>query len=187
MVRDDDRNVVTMASDFQGDVDEFAMVVPVPRVLQKKQIHVMEKAILEHLDAYSAPRLVEYFDEDPCRVYMMREADMMAAAPMAARKGAGARRRAKSLGVTIEAEYQVGEYDILILSARESKGLVTWLTENGYKLPRGAGPVVGSYLKQGMKFFVAKIDLESYRKGKYGYLRPLQIAYTHRKLVVVNI
>jgi len=55
MVRDDDKNVVTMASDFQGDVDEFAMVVPVPRVLQKKQIHVMEKAILEHLDAYSAP------------------------------------------------------------------------------------------------------------------------------------
>ncbi len=182
MVRDGDKNVVTMASDFQGDVDEFAMVVPVPRVLQKGQIHVMEKAILEHLDAYSAPRLVEYFDEDPCLVHRRLEFDMMAAAPMA--KSSGARRRAKSLGVTIEAQYQVGEYDILILSAKESSGLVTWLTENGYKLPPGAGPVVGSYLKQGMKFFVAKVNLESYRKGKYSYLRPLQIAYTHRKFML---
>ncbi|WP_133510318.1 DUF2330 domain-containing protein [Candidatus Thiosymbion oneisti] len=182
MVRDGDKNVVTMASDFQGDVDEFAMVVPVPKVLQEKQIHVTEKAILEHLDAYSAPRLVEYFDEDPCRRYEMAAPAAMAAAPMA--KRAVARRRAKSLGVTIEAEYQVGEYDILILSAKESDGLVTWLTENGYKLPRGARPVVGSYLKQGMKFFVAKINLESYRKGKYGYLRPLQIAYSHRKFML---
>jgi len=182
MVRDGDKNVVTMASDFQGDVDEFAMVVPVPKVLRKRQIHVTEKAILEHLDAYSAPRLVEYFDKDPCRVHLMRESAMMATAPMA--KAKVARRRAKSLGVTIEAEYQVGEYDILILSAKESGGLVTWLTENGYKLPRGARSVVGSYLKQGMKFFVAKINLESYRKGKYGYLRPLQIAYSHRKFML---
>ena len=40
--------------------------------------------------------------------------------------------RAKALGVTIEAQYTVGEYDILILSAKQSGGLETWLTENGY-------------------------------------------------------
>jgi len=182
MVRDGDKNVITMANDFQGDVDEFAMVVPVPKVLRKRQIHVTEKAILEHLDAYSAPRLVEYFDEDPCLRYEMAAPAAMVAAPMA--KAKVARQRAKSLGVTIEAEYQVGEYDILILSAKESNGLVTWLTENGYKLPPGARPVVGSYLKQGMKFFVAKINLESYRKGKYSYLRPLQIAYSHRRFML---
>ena len=183
MVCDGDKNVVTMASDFQGDVDEFAMVVPVPRVVQKGQIHVMEKAILEHLDAYFAPRLVEYFDENPCLVHRRLKFDMMAAAPTA-EKSALARRCAQSLGVTIEAEHQVGEYDILILSARESGGLVTWLTENGYRLPPGAKPVIGSYLKQGMKFSVAKINLESYRKGKYSYLRPLQIAYAHRKFML---
>jgi len=184
IVRDSDKNVVTMASDFQGDVDEFAMVVPVPRVLQKGQIHVMEEAILEHLDAYSSPRLVEYFDEDPCQVHRGLKFDMMAAAPTA-EKSTLARRRAQSLGVTTETEYQVGEYDILILSARESGGLVTWLTENGYRLPPGAKLVVGSYLKQGMKFFVAKINLESYRKGKYSYLKPLQIAYAHRKFMLL--
>src|SRR5262245_19981829 len=63
MVRDDDRTVLTMANDFKGDPKEFAIVVPVPTFIQRGQIHVAEKALLDHLDAYSSPRLVEYFDE----------------------------------------------------------------------------------------------------------------------------
>src|SRR5262245_55105021 len=66
LVRDGDRTVMTMANDFRGDPKEFAIVIPVPVVLQKDQIAISEKAVLDHLDAYSAPRLVEYFDEDPC-------------------------------------------------------------------------------------------------------------------------
>jgi hypothetical protein len=48
----------------------------------------------------------------------------------------------KDLGVKIEAKYLVGEYDILILSAKESSGLKTWLNENGYKIPPGADEVL---------------------------------------------
>jgi len=66
LARDGDRTVLTMANDFKGDPKEFAIVIPVPTFLQREQIHVAEKALLDHLDAYSAPRLVEYFDEDPC-------------------------------------------------------------------------------------------------------------------------
>src|SRR5918998_1343533 len=90
LVRDEDRTVLTMANDFKGDPREFAVVIPVPTVLQEKQIHVGEKALLDHLDAYSAPRLVEYFDEDPCSVMalpemstMKRQAAAMPAAPAA--------------------------------------------------------------------------------------------------------
>jgi len=63
--------------------------------------------------------------------------------------------RADSLGVTIEARYTVGEYDILILSARESAGLETWL--RGQRLPDPGRRLGGArqYLKQGMRFFVA--------------------------------
>src|SRR5437660_4760512 len=68
LVRDGDRTVMTMANDFKGDLKEFAVVIPVPTFLQREQIHVGDKALIDHLDAYSAPRLVEYFDGDPCRV-----------------------------------------------------------------------------------------------------------------------
>jgi len=66
IVRDGDRTVITMGNDFKGEMDEFALVVPVPSVLTRDQIHVGERRLLERLDAYSAPRLVEYTDEDPC-------------------------------------------------------------------------------------------------------------------------
>ncbi|MCH8952992.1 MAG: DUF2330 domain-containing protein, partial [Proteobacteria bacterium] len=115
MVRDGNRTVITMVSDFEGEVSDFAMVVPAPMVLAREQIHVTENAVVEHLDAYSAPRLVEYFDPDPCQPIVVLERMMAlgAQAPVAMADGA----RNKALGVTIEARYLVGEYDILILSA----------------------------------------------------------------------
>jgi hypothetical protein len=174
IARHDNKTVITMANDYQGDPKEFALVVPVPTVLDRDQIHVTEPAIIDHLDAYTAPRLVEYFDHDPCQRVVY---DMMArnAAPI----GQAGRRddNAATLGVTIEAQYTVGEYDILILSAQESSGLETWLIQNGYKIPAGASPVIGSYLDKGMKFFVAKVNLKEHAKHGATYLRPLQIAF----------
>lgn len=182
IMRDGDRTVITMANDYQGDLTEFAMVIPVPVVLQEEQIHVTDNAILDHLDAYTAPRLVEYFDEDPCRVYR-KEALQMAAPTAVAEDGAGSRQR-DSLGVTIEAEYTVGEYDIQILSADQSDGLAQWLVENGYKLPEGAEATLGSYIKQGTKFFVAKVNLEEQAETGLKYLRPLQIAFESPKFIL---
>jgi hypothetical protein len=181
LVRDGDRTVMTMGSDFQGDLKEFALVIPVPTLLRREQIHVGDKALVEHLDAYSAPRLVEYFDENPCRLPALTERlTVAAAAPMVARDDV----RGRSLGVTIEARYTVGEYDILILSAAQSSGLETWLRENGYVIPPGASGVIASYLKQNMKFFVARVNLTEQSKLGFTYLRPLQIAYESPKFML---
>src|SRR5205814_6410407 len=124
LVRLDDKTVMTMANDFRGDPKEFAIVIPVPTFLERDQIHVGDKALLDHLDAYSAPRLVEYFDYDPCQMDRLERA--LAYSPIAAQSAVKDDKRAKSLGVTIEARYTVGEYDILILSANQSNGLETW-------------------------------------------------------------
>src|SRR2546421_3569645 len=92
--------------------------------------------------------------------------------------------RANSLGVTIEARYTVGEYDILILSAKESGGLETWLVQNGYSVPRGAHEVLGSYIGQNMKFFVAKVNLKEHSQLGFSTLRPLQVAYESPKFML---
>jgi len=179
LVRLDDKTVMTMANDFRGDPKEFAIVIPVPTFLQRDQIHVGDKALLDHLDAYSAPRLVEYFDEDPC---VRRDYDRVF--PMAAQAPAAKMAREKGLGVTVEARYTIGEYDILILSAKESTGLETWLTQNGYRIPPGASAVLGSYIKQEMRFFVAKVNLKEQAKLGFQYLRPLQVAYESPKFML---
>ena len=183
IARDGNRTVMTMSNDFKGEPKEFAVVVPVPTFLQKEQIHVGEQSLIDHLDAFTAPRLVEYFDENPCdRRRYMTDSAVRTRAPMAA--GAMAQESAKRLGVTIEATYTVGEYDILILSAKDSGGLATWLTQNGYKMPQGAAPVLASYLAQNMRFFVAKVNVGEQAKLGFNYLRPLQIAYESPKFML---
>ncbi len=179
MVRDENRTVLTMSNDFKGDLSEFAVVIPVPTFLEKEQIHVTENAIIDHLDAYSAPRLVEYFDENPCHLRRMYKS--MAMADGAAMETESA---AEDLGVKIEASYTVGEYDIKILSADQSDGLITWLKQEGYKIPDGAEKVVGSYLKQNMRFFVAKVNIEEQQKLGYANLRPIQVAYESKKFML---
>src|SRR3954468_4193296 len=104
LVRDGDRTVMTMANDFEGEPKEFAVVIPVPTFLKREQIHIGDKALVDHLDAYSAPRLVEYFDRNPCERDYRFSAQMAApSAPADMMQYSSA--RAKSLGVTIEASY----------------------------------------------------------------------------------
>jgi len=179
LVREGDRTVLTMANDFQGDPKEFALVVPVPTFIERKQIEVVEKGLLDHLDAFSAPRLVEYFDEDPCAP-KPQYLEMAAAAAPSLQKSRSADKR----GVTVEATYTVGEYDIVILSATQSNGLESWLVENGYKIPRGASAVLGSYIKQNMRFFVARVNLKEKAALGFTFLRPLQVSYQSPKFML---
>ena len=183
LVRDGDRTVITMANDFKGDVQDFAVVIPVPTFIEREQINVGDQAVVQHLDAYTAPRLVEYHDPDPCVRYEALKSMSMNDASMP-RSIAEDKERGLALGVTIEASYTVGEYDILILSATESSGLIKWLDQNDYRIPKGAKAVVDSYLKQDMRFFIAKVNLQEQTKLGYSKLRPLQVAYESNKFML---
>lgn len=176
IARAGNQTVLTMANDYQGEVQDFAIVVPVPVVLQKEQVKVAEPKIIERLDAFSAPRLVEYFDSDPCQENFNRY-PMPQAAPAPALAPRQRSEANDSLGVRVEAQYTVGEYDILILSAKESGGLETWLNQNGYKIPQGAKELLKPYIRQRLKFFVAKVNLKEFDKAGFQKLRPLQISY----------
>src|SRR5450631_1193595 len=184
LVRDGNRTVISMRNDFQGELSEFALVVPVPAVLQKSQIHIGDPKTFERIDAYSAPRLAEYFDPNPCEVHPMRRqmGAMNQALPASVAKEA--EKKDKALGVTVEAQYTVGEYDIAILSATESNGLETWLKQNGYRIPAGASKALRPYVRQNLKFFVARVNLTEQAKTGFSYLRPLQFAFESERFML---
>jgi hypothetical protein len=181
--RDGKATAITMASDYEGEPKEFAVVIPVPTFIERKQIGVVEMKTIDHLDAFTAPRLVEFHDPDPCALDVIADRLMSpAGARPFALASAGAAPSYR--GVTVEANYDVGEYDVSILSATESNGLVSWLTDNGYRIPAGAQAVLGSYIKQNMRFFVAKVNLDRMKLIGNGYLRPLQVRYATEKFML---
>jgi hypothetical protein len=186
LARDENRTVMTMSNDYSGPLTEFAVVVPVPDVLRKEQIHIGDRKLIEKLDGYSAPRLVEYFDPDPCAMPELSSMDKGARA--AVEEDDHERRRdgawVHALGVKVEAEYTVGEYDIVLLSAKESQGLETYLRESGYRIPARAADALAPYVRQNMKFFVAKVNLKEQQKTGSQYLRPIQIAYESPKFML---
>lgn len=184
LVRDGQRTTVTMSSDFKGDVRDFAMVVPVPVVLKQEDIKVVNRSVFSQLDNYSAPRLVEYYDHNPCQPFVIEELDFSAARSISSDNESVKLVAKSNHGVSIEARYQVGEYDILILSAAESDGLQMWLTENGYKIPATAAEVLTPYIKSKMKFFVVKVNLAKLQSKGESYLSPIQIAFNSPKFML---
>ncbi|WP_218578462.1 DUF2330 domain-containing protein [Vineibacter terrae] len=178
LARDGWRTTLSMMNDYKGEPSDFALVVPVPVVLRRDQVKVIEKKTFDRLDAYSAPRLAEYFDDDPCLPRVL-PSPMASSAPDTVR-----RRGADALGVKVEDSFSVGEYDIVILSARESDGLETWLVQNGYRIPSGAAPALRPYILQGMKFFVAKVNLKAQARTGAQFLRPLQFSFDSEKFML---
>ena len=159
LMRDGKRTVLSMQNDYQGPPEDFALVIPVPVVLQEGDVKTLPKSVFARVDKLAAPRLVEYWEQDPCNPWV--ETKGMA-------RGFGAPTGAKpesvseggDYGVKIEAQFTVAEYEIVILSASDSTGLDNWLRDNGYKIPEGAEPLLRPYVQDGMKFFVAKVDVE---------------------------
>jgi len=183
LVREGNRTVLSMLNDYRGEPSEFALVVPVPQVLERGQIRTGDRRIFERIDAFTAPRLAEYFDPDPCA---RREPDLrgMLALNRAVPASAPAQRRKDALGVTVEARYTVGEYDIAILSAAESDGLETWLTRSGYRIPKGAAAALRPYVRQNLKFFVARVNLAEHARTGRAWLSPLQFAFDSEKFML---
>jgi hypothetical protein len=181
LARDGNTTAITMASDYEGEPKEFAVVIPVPTFIERKQIGVVEMKTVDHLDAYSSPRLVEYRDDDPCAKFAYPGmAFLSGQRSVTAKRDPGI----TYIGVTVEASYDVAEYDVSILSAKESNGLVNWLADNGYRIPSGAEDVLGSYIRQGMRFFVAKVNLDRMQLLGNAYLRPLQVRYETNKFML---
>jgi len=156
MMRIGTRTVLSMQNNYKGPPDAFAMVVPVPVVLHEGDVKTLPREVFDRVDRMDAPRLVEYWEQDPCAPhgsYDVRRVSLAMAAP-----GAGGGIAEGDFGVTIEAKFTVGEYQVVILSARDSTGLQTWLTREHYKIPGGAEPLLRPYVEAGSKFFVAKVD-----------------------------
>ncbi len=183
LMRNGTRTVLSMQNNYQGPPEDFAMVVPVPVVLQKENVKTLGRGVFDKIDRLSAPRLVEYWEQDPCA-----QNDDAYFGPMPKNKAMAPRAMGKESKadfddrVIVEAQFEVGEYEVVVLSAEDGLGLERWLEKNGYKIPAGAAPLFRPYIQQGMKFFVAKVNSKkvTFTNGQ-ATLSPLRFHYDSEK------
>ena len=151
------RTVLSMQNNYKGPPDAFAMVIPVPVVLKEQDVKTLPPQVFAERRAHgcAAPRRVlgaGSVSAEPRYETRASLARPSSAPPPMAKK------KAEDLGVTVEAQFSVGEYQIVILSAKDSTGLDTWLRREKYNIPKGAEPLLRPYVESGSKFFVAKVD-----------------------------
>ena len=174
MMRHEKTTVLSMQNNYEGPPKDFAMIVPTPVVLEKKNVKTLEDEIFGKIDRLTAPRLVEYWEKDPC------EKNNHYGPPRAAAGGtADSANKNESGTVKVEAEFAVGEYDVVVLSSNKSSALESWLHTNGYNIPKGAGPFLNPYIQKGAKFFVAKVNIDKVTFNDQGQavLSPLRFHY----------
>ena len=182
LMRSGTRTVMSMQNDYQGPPEGFALVIPVPVLLKESDVKVLRRELFDRVEALAAPRLVEYWEQDPCDregTIGLGNTGLIGRGRGGGGSGSGYGRGSGAPVVVVEAEFAVGEYEVVILSATESNGLDSWLRSHGYRIPEGAEPLLRPYVAQGMKFFVAKVNPKKVQFDKQGraQLSPLRFHY----------
>lgn len=185
MVREDNLTTLTLAADYQGSASDFAIVIPVPEVLDPADVRVVSADLIRRLDQYSTPRAVKYTCDD---VFSSQQDYSVLTAGCAVGAGFGCASSGMALdsisaigesaddSVTVENEFQVADYQIAVLSAEESGDLFGWLGRNGYALPEGGEAILQSYIDAGTYFMAVKV-LTDPSSDAPTYLPPLQFSY----------
>jgi|GEM_PF-1102833 len=182
IVRVGNKTTITMNTNYKGDPSQFALVVPVPKVLKRRHVRTIRRRTFQLLDEVTAPLHVEFLEADPCGPYQAREYGRKIYYPR--------RRRRKNwsmppsrLGLIVTDSFRYAEYSGAIVSGHNAKEIELWLRDDGYSLPQGAAPVLEFYSKRGMNFLVVTVDLKKLRRKPDGsvLLAPLQFSFTSPK------
>ncbi|MEC7984216.1 MAG: DUF2330 domain-containing protein, partial [Myxococcota bacterium] len=180
IARQGDQTTLTLVNDYEGSLDDFALVIPVPSILTEDDVAVVEESVLSRVEAYSSPRLVEYSCEDfytPWRPDEVSIGCFATAEYSVADMGDAEIGESAESSVTIESSFSVGEYNLAVLSAEEGGELNEWLDTYGFSLGADASAVLQEYIDAGSYFLISRVKLNTSPEGQT-WLRPLQISYT---------
>jgi hypothetical protein len=178
LLRDGTTTVLSMQSTYEGPPEDFALIVPVSSPISERDVRTLDREVFDRIDQLTSPRLVEYWQERP----ICAERGSFYGRGI----GSGYGTTGYGLGsVHIEAQFAVGEYDVVVLGAEDSSALESWLRREGYRVPDGAADALRPYVAQGYRFFAARVDARRVRfeRGR-ALLSPLRIRMTSGELVL---
>lgn len=188
LVRDGTRTTLTIEAAYQGPSKEVAMVIPIPQAVTRDQVRTIEGSVFRNLDRRTAPKVEHVWPACRRRPRPSRRA-LNAPTADGFGGGAGSVGRIEAIEqeyqIDIVDEWEVQEYDITLLGADQSAGLLRYLVDEGLDLPPEADGALRAYIQGDFRFVLAKVDpSRAHQLGDRMMLSPIQIEYESDQLQV---
>ncbi|MFW6126137.1 MAG: DUF2330 domain-containing protein [Chloroflexota bacterium] len=161
IVHQDGREDLVLQVRYEGDVEEFAWIVPVP---DYPDVDVSPPELFEELAYFTA---VEAYDGG---------GGLFACLP-----AGGA---SKESHVDVWEEDSIGIYDYAILSTTDPQALVEWLNAHGYPFPHDGEEAIDHYVDKEWYFVAVRIHPGEEAEGlAQGTVQPLRLGFDSRDIV----
>jgi hypothetical protein len=176
--------VVSVMPDYEGDLEPFALVMPVPSDVALENVKTIKREFVDRLEMMTAPRFMEFWEMDPCDPGPLEqewERSKLASADTAFLGGGqigGEKKVPKEMLLTVTPEYKEGEYTFAVLAKEQAADLRGWLQGRGYVLSDKAAAAVKPYVDSGMNLLVAEVDTKRVELvgGERAQLSPIRFA-----------
>lgn len=186
LVRDGTRTVLTMEASYDGPAEEVTLVIPIPESIERNQVRTVPGSLFRNLDRRTAPRVRHVWPS--CRRPSRRPMARSSADGLGGAVSGGGRIEAleQEYSIDIEDEWEVDEYDITLLGAAQSAGLLRYLRDQqSLDLPAAADAVLRAYIETDHRFVIAKADpSRAHVLGGKMMLSPIQLEYSSTELRV---
>ncbi len=175
-----DREVLLLQTTYQGPSEDFAWVIPVPGRPGKEDVFSASTDLLDVAFGQSAPR-VKTTIHDPLEA---EYGGMAGGFPPSAPPPPGVEGLAEAPSVTVHERFEMGKYDVAVLSATGTQVLVDWLRENGYQVPENTQDTLGIYVDKSWYFVALRIlPAEATKDPIIEDVEPIGIRFATEQLV----
>jgi len=180
-----DHTVVTVWADYEGPLDRFALVLPVPGDVELAEVKTLKRDSVDHLDEISAPRFHEFWEKDPCEpgeADQEWQRDLRVKGSAANFLGAGmpdvsgGQKLPPEMLLDFEPQFKEGEYTFALVKSGQS--VEAYLQKKGLSVPAGAKERLGKYEAAGMQMLVADVSASKVELGgaRRALLSPIRFA-----------
>ena len=146
-----------MQINYDGNVEDFAWVVPAPNV---PQIDVVNSSLIRELDQRTAPVYIA----PPKNCARLWELPFFLGVRAGAPPGGG---------VNVLGQGEVGPFNYVTIGSSNPTELLAWLRSNGYRVSAAAEPIIDAYVKEQMVFVAIKLKAQQTIKD----IQPVKLTY----------
>lgn len=175
VARKDNINVLTFTNEFESEADELMLLIPVSEAVKPSQVSMIDMSLLNTLEEYTSPRLVEYVNFDPCQKDSAKRPDINVDRSYTTIADD------KAIGVSSKDKDIVASSEIYALTSKESDGIIVWLKNNGYNLNEKTVNLLQSYIASKSRFVVLKFKDVGDKKA---WTAPVQITSEAKQFIL---